>query len=286
LLDFLQDEDDIPEGQQRLVKIMTVNDFLFATSIDNVNLFQLTEFIQQSGIVKKLNGFVDFCVKEQEKENSGGKAAVGKLPVKKTKNSLKGNEDETQESDVKYRQMSVLGRIKTFLVSLTNANKDGRVYVEKCREGGKISGDSNVCFVMLNPEVNFLPILQEAKAVLLLGGTMKPFCHFTQQLFPSVPRQNLHYFECGHVVPPEHVLALALAKGPSGKPLKFTFQSRTNTDTIDELGRTINNISKLVPEGFVLFFPSFGYKDVIQKRWSSTGALAQICKKVMRLHLR
>lgn len=39
--------------------IMKTNDFLFATQIDNLNIFKIEKYIQKSEIVKKLNGFFD-----------------------------------------------------------------------------------------------------------------------------------------------------------------------------------------------------------------------------------
>lgn len=58
-------------------KIMKINDFLFTTKIDNLNLFKIEKFIQKSEIIKKvflifiylnflkLNGFFDKMNKVQ-----------------------------------------------------------------------------------------------------------------------------------------------------------------------------------------------------------------------------
>jgi len=89
----------------------------------------------------------------------------------------------------------------------------------------------------------------EAKAVILLGGTMQPFDYIQQQLGlhcssaaiqpQTAPRNgaNDHQtrahavvgfrtFACGHVIPATSILPLTVAKGPTGVEMDFTFKSR------------------------------------------------------------
>ena len=48
----------------------------------------------------------------------------------------------------------------------------------------------------------------------------------------------------GHVIPAEHLLAVALDKGPSGKDLDFTYQSR---DSKQLVGAAVMHITKFLP---------------------------------------
>ena len=44
---------------------------------------------------------------------------------------------------------------------------------------------------------------------------------------------SFEYFHTtGHVIPPEHLLAVALEKGPSGMELDFTYQSRDSPQLV------------------------------------------------------
>jgi chromosome transmission fidelity protein 1 len=52
------------------------------------------------------------------------------------------------------------------------------------------SGDSQdwaISFVLMNPAGHFKAIADEARSVLLVGGTLQPFSHISSQLFPHVP---------------------------------------------------------------------------------------------------
>ena len=84
----------------------------------------------------------------------------------------------------------------------------------------------------------------------------------------------------GHVIPPDHLLPLVLCKGPGGVDLEFSYQMRdrekiVNPPTkltrlffyllvqIEELGRTLVNLSTIVPGGVVCFFPSYEYEKKV-----------------------
>ena len=98
------------------------------------------------------------------------------------------------------RQISPLRNIQTFLMSLTNANKDGRVVVS-CSDESKA-----LKFVMMNPAIHFREIVDEARSVVLAGGTMQPVSDVIQQLFSHVPKDQISLFSCGHVIPKENLL--------------------------------------------------------------------------------
>ena len=50
------------------------------------------------------------------------------------------------------------------------------------------------------------------------------------------------------MVPQEQLLALALGKGPSGDPLDFRHFQRSQQQTLDQLGRLLINVCRVVPE--------------------------------------
>ena len=72
---------------------------------------------------------------------------------------------------------------------------------------------------------------------------------------------------------------LVVKNGPSGKPLEFSFKTRDEIATIDELGRVICNICNMVPGGVVIFFPSYAYEKKVYAHFDKTGVLARILKK-------
>ncbi|KAL7446984.1 hypothetical protein ACHAXM_011061 [Skeletonema potamos] len=155
-------------------------------------------------------------------------------------------------------------------------------------------------------------------AVILAGGTLRPFSHVAAELFgddvnvmraaseaegqlsrnfdmlsssnsntlrpppPSSMTQitpRLTTFTCGHVIPPNNVITACLSSGPTSVKLDFRHSNRSSNQMIDELGRVIMNMCNVVPSGFVVFLPSYNYESQVFQRWRATGMLSQIDSK-------
>jgi chromosome transmission fidelity protein 1 len=104
---------------------------------------------------------------------------------------------------------------------------------------------------------------------------MSPFAPYYTTLFPSLPTSQITTLSCGHVIPPSNLLAWTLSRGPSGKEFNFTFSNRGDNEMIDELGRALLNICTIVPDGVVVFFPSYAYLSTILARWTSSASPTQ-----------
>ena len=71
-----------------------------------------------------------------------------------------------------------------------------------------------------------MQVLEKTHAVVLAGGTLQPIEELEYRLYPCLKRNQIHFFSCGHIVPPENVLAIAVSHGPTGRSFDFTYQSR------------------------------------------------------------
>ncbi|XP_028407125.1 ATP-dependent DNA helicase DDX11-like [Dendronephthya gigantea] len=235
------------------VRLLKINDFLFTTKMDNINLFKIKRYCERSMISKKLNGFVD-----------------------KYNTTLLAVQDGSEDGEF-VSTSSPLQVIENFLECLTNADKDGRIFINN----QAVLSRCSLKFLLLNPAVYFKSVVQEARAVIVAGGTMQPVSEFKQQLLYScsVSTQDIHEFSCGHIIPEENLLAVTLAKGPSAVELDFTYQSRECKAMISEIGRVLSNICKVVPAGLVCFFPSYDYKEKVVKEWHQSGAFQTIDAK-------
>lgn len=77
--------------------------------------------------------------------------------------------------------------------------------------------------------------------------------------------------------------ALKNRRGPSGKSFNFTFHQRGTDEQLDELGRLMTNVCKLVPGGVVCFLASYGYLD--QARATKTRTIGTLEADVLEPHL-
>jgi len=213
--------------------------------------------------------------------NNGGGGESGKMI-----NSTSTNSASSYMSSVTAIQTAY-----NFLCCLMGADCDGRVVVNRVgidfnsssRGGGGTDVASSVSsssqpffkFVLLNPAVPFLRVVQNARSVVLVGGTMQPISDITDQLFGHLPSNRVITFSCGHVIPRENLAVFTLAKGPSGQAFDFRHASRSSTAMIAELGRAIVNLSSLIPSGLVVFMPSYDYLRTALAIWSKAPTQQQ-----------
>jgi hypothetical protein len=101
------------------------------------------------------------------------------------------------------------------------------------------------------------------RSVVLASGTLSPLDSYAAEL--RIPfRVRL---ENPHVVSARQVLIGVVAKGPSGKPLNSSFQFRSTPEYKRELGNTIVNALCHIPDGVLVFFPSYGAMTEAVTHW-------------------
>jgi chromosome transmission fidelity protein 1 len=103
-------KDSAVGGDTSGAKMMMINDFLFEARIDHFNLFKILLYLKESGLAKKLMGFVDA-------ENT---APSSSEPQPST------DVDEGFES----RHVSPLRIVESLLKALTSAGSDGRILAQ------------------------------------------------------------------------------------------------------------------------------------------------------------
>ncbi|XVF74583.1 hypothetical protein PTKIN_Ptkin13bG0121400 [Pterospermum kingtungense] len=235
---------------------MAINDFLFSLNIDNINLIKLLQYIKESNIMHKVSGYGD------------------RMTTLQKGSAIKENGESCDDGST----LSGFRALADMLLSLTNNDGDGRIIISRKRP--TCSGqEAYLKYVMLTGEKIFSEIVHEAHAVVLAGGTLQPIEETRERLFPWLPSYQLHFFSCGHIVPPESVLSLAVSRGPSGRSFDFSYGLRSSSAMIEELGLLLCNLATVVPEGIVVFFSSFEYEGQVYDAWKTSGILERIMKK-------
>ncbi|GAA6002475.1 hypothetical protein JCM10207_001141 [Rhodosporidiobolus poonsookiae] len=245
------------EGKrEEMVEVKRVFQTGGAGALDQINLRKLVEYLQKSKIARKIGGYVDSLVDE--------KTAAGRQAVRA--NATRS-----------------LHHIQQFILSLANADREGRILLSRSSlkdatdSKGKV--DVTLKYMLLAPADSFREVAEEARSIVLAGGTMAPMSDFREQLFPYLPAERFSTFSCGHVVPPDHVSTYAVSKGPTGVKFEFTFERRKDEKLLDELGQAITSIANVVPKGVVVFVPSYDFLNQAQARWEKTGVIKRLSAK-------
>jgi chromosome transmission fidelity protein 1 len=307
------------------VEISGINDFIFFSSLDNINLFKLRRHMTETNLVNKVGGYADYLEKNKAAAavsaaedllktsvSIRAKGQKGKLTFHATSdklcgNSCKDNQKSSSSSQNNFEEfqapgsyMQALRNVLTLITCLTNADVDGRVVISKYAIDAsqqKVSPQqqyaassastplpashssitsssatsSSIKFILLNPSAHFQKIVDQARSVLLIGGTLQPFSYVKSFLFPRVPSEKLSLFACGHVVDKANVMTLVVSSSPNGGQLELTHSNRMLQSTLIDLQASIKQISSMVPNGIVVFFSSYQYMAGVISKWHAMG---------------
>lgn len=257
---------------------ISINDFLFQSGLDNINLFKLQKYVNSSNLLNRIGGYVENNTKRQlaahhsdtlEYEQESRSHVLAPPPSKSAANTAL------------LRSIASLRSLVSLLKCLTNADYDGKIVIEKATDS-KGTSSSSISYLMLNPGVHFKSFIDEARSVVMVGGTMKPFEYFKSMLVSNRNGGNDNiskkfcFFECGHVVPPHHVKPIVITSGPNIEKLELTFSNRFSLASIQEIGRTLISLASVTPGGLVIFFGSYTYMETVVSRLKNTKVIEQL----------
>ncbi|EZF70396.1 hypothetical protein H105_07211 [Trichophyton soudanense CBS 452.61] len=232
-------QDDRPDAE------LTVQDILGGGKgkggVDMINPHKLGMYLRESKLARKVDGYIEHTATQANGDDGGGKKADGGMPV--------------------------LFHVQSFLLPLMDPSDEGRLFYEK------VGGDVQMKYLLLDPTSRLKELVEDARAVILAGGTMEPMDDYVNHLLSYVPREKIKTFTYGHVIPKDNLMAIPIDRGMDGTEFNFTFDQRRSEKMIISLGRTIARYCSVIPDGVVVFFPSYDYLATVLKVWASSSGI-------------
>ncbi|KAG5229076.1 regulator of telomere elongation helicase [Salix suchowensis] len=105
------------------------------------------------------------------------------------------------------------------------------------------------------------------RSIILTSGTLSPLDSFAQELKLDFPIR----LENPHVISSNQIWAGVVPAGPSGRSLNSSYRTRDSLEYKQELGNAIVNFARIVPDGLLVFFPSYYLLDQCISCWKNTS---------------
>ena len=125
-------------------------DLLGGKGVDQINLHKLIHYLQESKLARKVDGYI---VDAEERAKKDASAESGELDRSHTEASI-----------------PVLTHIQGFLSILADPAAEGRFFFENADN----DWDVRLKYMLLDPTYYFREVVEDARAVILAGGTMSP----------------------------------------------------------------------------------------------------------------
>ncbi|XP_050509376.1 regulator of telomere elongation helicase 1 homolog isoform X1 [Diabrotica virgifera virgifera] len=113
------------------------------------------------------------------------------------------------------------------------------------------------------------------RTLILTSGTLAPL----RPLISELELQINVRLENPHVISDDQFCVKIIPSGPDSENLNSNFQNRDNPKYINSLGMTIMNIARIVPDGMLIFFPSYPIMLKCQQMWQQSGVWNSICNQ-------
>lgn len=111
-------------------------------------------------------------------------------------------------------------------------------------------------------------------SIILTSGTLSPINSFSCELripFP-ITLQN------PHVIQPSQISVQIICKGCDGTDFLSTYANRSNPKYLSSLGTSIVNLLRIIPNGVLVFFPSYGVMNNTIQSWQTTNIYSRMLK--------
>ncbi|URD77018.1 regulator of telomere elongation helicase [Musa troglodytarum] len=105
------------------------------------------------------------------------------------------------------------------------------------------------------------------RSIILTSGTLSPLDSFALELNLEFPVR----LENPHVITPNQVWVGVVPSGPSSQPFNSSYKNRDSLEYKQELGNSIVNFARIVPDGLLVFFPSYYMMDQCIECWKGMG---------------
>uniref|UniRef100_A0A3Q2Y0N9 Regulator of telomere elongation helicase 1 n=1 Tax=Hippocampus comes TaxID=109280 RepID=A0A3Q2Y0N9_HIPCM len=147
--------------------------------------------------------------------------------------------------------------------STQKKQKNGDLWASSSKKAGNIL--SYWCF---SPGFSMQDLKnQGVRCIILTSGTLSPLSSFTSEMrIPfSVSLEN------SHVIGRDQIFVSVIEHGPDKVPLSSAFNRRLDPENLSSLGNTVVNLTRIVPDGLLLFFPSFYLMEKTLEFWRDNG---------------
>lgn len=167
-------------------------------------------------------------------------------------------------------QYSALNLVASFATMLSTYYKGFTVLIEPFPPGSTVPNpvlqlychDASLCL---------RPIINKFKNVLLTGNQMQPINTLAKVLGIS-PR--MHSFQLS--LPKNRFGPYIMTKGADQLEVCSKHDQRENTGVVRNFGSLLFEMSTIVPDGILCFFPSFKYMEYVLLKWNEAGILQRI----------
>lgn len=233
----------------------------------------LSSFIDSEAKADNIKSGVDININDVFIGNTGDLFNIHKIDSYLSKSKIAFKIEsyfDSTEGDFKSSSSPLLFKLNKFFKCVSNPSNEGKFFWDNSDKS-----NPSIKYMMLDPSEIFRPLIEECRCVLLCGGTMEPMSDFKNYLFPYIPESDITTFSCNHIIAENNLKVIPISNFNS-TPLNFLFKNRMDDSMIISLGLCLIKLVSSIPNGIVIFFPSYKYLELVVAKWKEQNIYQKI----------
>lgn len=247
----------LSQSAQSNVWSMTKNASFIYELLEEVGITEDTEMMY-SAMLEDADSLFSSEQKVRQQSEAGAPSPTGESVRVQPQRGGRGEGSSSQRG---------LSQLRNQIAAIFDAKREGVEFAYKVHITTEGSNTTHRklgfwCFV---PGVHLCRFVRTAgvRSIILASGTLSPMDSFASELMLDFPVR----LENTHVIGARQVWAGVLSTGPGNQRLDSSYNLRATDEYKQELGRTIFNLAKTIPQGLLVFFPSYAVLEACATRW-------------------
>ncbi|OBA28535.1 DNA repair helicase [Hanseniaspora valbyensis NRRL Y-1626] len=127
-------------------------------------------------------------------------------------------------------------------------------------------------FICLDPSICIRPVFEKFHTIIITSGTISPL-----DMYPKILKFEPTLVKSYKMsLPKQSFLPLVISKSTDQQPLTTRFEIRNDPTIVRNYGEILIKLSQTIPDGLIVFFPSYLHMENLITKWQQQGILDKI----------
>ncbi|MHA1916938.1 MAG: helicase C-terminal domain-containing protein [Candidatus Ranarchaeia archaeon] len=154
-------------------------------------------------------------------------------------------------------------RVLNFMKSFLESESDTYIGIWKNQNYGK-----ELHWFCLDPKIGFSKIQnQQPNSIVLTSGTLSPL----EGQIHRLGLKDVFNRSYSTIISRENIFLIIIGNDSKDTPLSTQFRVRNQKNVVNGYGDTIKKLLEKIPNGSLIFYPSYGYLNNVRKIWDESG---------------
>ena len=130
----------------------------------------------------------------------------------------------------------------------------------------------------LDASLAIKPVLERFRSVVITSGTLSPIDLYPKLLGMTAERLKVRKALPMSIAARAPICPMVVTRGSDQLPISSAYSARDDPSVVRNFGAVLEQMAGTVPDGIVVFFPSYTYMETTVSAWDEQGVIKAILR--------